>query len=479
MIDTLKTNARHEYITTSRVENKILEFIGIYNMLNKVKHVYVATSGGADSMVLLTFLDKYKNKLKIEVSAVHVNHGIRGETARRDAAYVESFCEQHNIDFKLFDAEQDGTVIPEAASEDWARQLRYGYFEQVLEEENSVIATAHTLSDQAETMLFRLARGTGLKGLCGIPVVRKGFIRPVMCITREEIEYLANSYDIEYMTDETNLGDDYARNKIRHNVIPVLKEINYNSIKSINKACERISTAMSFIEQSANEALQRAVVISGHSFDVKKFLETHSTLQEYMAMSILDVAGELKESNIELLIRLVHSISADSLESDTEELIGAFSVNSNTKIVVTNKCISINKDVDITSKIDEFNGTHIYGVQGYQFEVTELTYEQFRLECTDKRRLAYYSDRETLEKCSVVVVSRRKRDNYRFKPAKRMEKKLKGFITELKVPLADRDVVPMLENSLTGELLWVWGLGFTDGFTPTNDSKSVIKIRQL
>lgn len=154
--------------TQSKVENYILE----NNMIGGATKVYVATSGGADSMALLATLVEFRNELGIEVGAVHVNHGIRGETARRDANFVKDYCSSYDIEFVLFDAEQDGVKVPENASEDWARQLRYNYFSKLINKTTKV-ATAHTLSDQAETVIFRMTRGgSGLNGLSGIPPVR-------------------------------------------------------------------------------------------------------------------------------------------------------------------------------------------------------------------------------------------------------------------------------------------------------------------
>ena len=130
--------------------------------------VIAACSGGADSMALLLFLLRHRRTLEIEVLATHVNHGIRGETARRDADFVADFCRRNGVELFLYDAVQEGIEVPPRPSEDWARGLRYGWFDELAAREEAVIATAHTMSDQAETVLFRMARGTGLHGLTGI-----------------------------------------------------------------------------------------------------------------------------------------------------------------------------------------------------------------------------------------------------------------------------------------------------------------------
>lgn len=172
------------------IENKVKDFITKNGMLKDTDKLYIATSGGADSMALLAFMETHKKEFGIDVGAVHVNHGIRGETARRDADFVRDYCLAHDIEYILFDAEADKVNVPDNASEEWARQLRYNYLDSI--SKNKIkIATAHTLSDQTETILFRLARGgSGLKGLTGIPAKRGNYIRPFLCLCRTEIEQL-------------------------------------------------------------------------------------------------------------------------------------------------------------------------------------------------------------------------------------------------------------------------------------------------
>lgn len=453
----------------NNIETKVTEFMSKHNMLCNIGHVCVATSGGADSMALLTFLHKHKEKFNIEVTSVHVNHGIRGETARGDANHVKEHCKQHGIGFKLFDAEADGKVVPKNASEDWARNLRYGYFEQVLREENCVISTAHTLSDQTETVIFRLARGTGLRGLCGIPNIRGSFIRPFMCLTRSEVEELCDAYGIEFRTDETNLTDDYARNKIRHNVVPVLKVISDSSENAIGKTCDRVRSAMDFIDYTAKEALQEAVVISGHSFDMKKIRSAHRTLKEYIAIKVLELAGEPNESSIELLTSW---FMAEPKDTNEEYIIGEVNVSNSVSIVVTNKYMTIKRDQDekpYNYKLS-CHGTH--GAYGYTFEIETVTREQFEEDCQDKRNLAFYADAAKLK---IGCTVRTKKEADRFKPAMRMERKLKRFISEIGVSLVDRELVPVIARDT--EVIWVYGVGFTDGFTPGNDTVEIVKVK--
>ena len=206
------------------IKSKILNAIEQYSMLGNAKNIAVAVSGGADSMALLNALVSLEDQFGISVSAVHFNHNIRGDEAVRDETFVRAECAKLGIELLVGSAD-----VPEFAKENRlslefaARQLRYEYFDSL---GFDAIATAHTASDNLETVLLNLARGASLKGLCGIPPKRDNIIRPLILCTRQEIEDFCKSQEIRFVTDSTNLCDDYTRNNIRHNVVPVLKSIN-------------------------------------------------------------------------------------------------------------------------------------------------------------------------------------------------------------------------------------------------------------
>ena len=174
--------------TVQRMDEALLDNCRRQGLFKSGDRVIAACSGGADSMALLLFLLRHRRTLEIEVLATHVNHGIRGETARRDADFVADFCRRNGVELFLYDAVQEGIEVPPRPSEDWARGLRYGWFDELAAREEAVIATAHTMSDQAETVLFRMARGTGLHGLTGIPPRRGCYVRPCLCLTRADTE---------------------------------------------------------------------------------------------------------------------------------------------------------------------------------------------------------------------------------------------------------------------------------------------------
>ena len=138
---------------------------------------------------------------------------------------MAEFCRTHHVPFFLYDAAASGVQIPPNPSENWARSLRYTWFDALAAQQHACIATAHTLSDQAETVLFRMARGTGLHGMAGIPAVRGVYRRPFLCLTRSDTTAYCAALGQHYVQDESNFSDAYARNRIRHYAVPALSLI--------------------------------------------------------------------------------------------------------------------------------------------------------------------------------------------------------------------------------------------------------------
>ena len=238
------------------MNKKIINTINKYNMLSAGDTVLVGVSGGADSMLLLDFFVKNTDKLDITVKAAHIEHGIRGKNSVEDALFVKEYCEHNNIEFNMLSID---AVFEAAAAgmsvEEYSRQRRYDFFESI---ECDKIATAHNLSDNAETILFRLIRGTGLKGVCGIPPVRDKIIRPLIEISGEEIRQYCLDNSISFRTDETNLSNDYSRNKIRNEILPLFSQINKDYENKLAEFINDCNDDYRFIESCAAECYNTA-----------------------------------------------------------------------------------------------------------------------------------------------------------------------------------------------------------------------------
>ncbi len=228
---------------------KMEQFIYDHQLLKNESKVCCALSGGADSVALLVGMIMLREKLLLEVSAVHVNHCLRGEESDSDEQFCRELCERlgvtlhvHRCDVNAYREKNGGSI------ETAARQCRYAAFEK----ETGLIATAHTASDNLETILQRIARGTGLHGLCGIPVKRDRFIRPVLFASRKDIEEFLMEIGEGFVTDSSNNSDDYTRNRIRHNIVPILQELNPSVEKTVSSMCGSLRTDDEFFENQCS-----------------------------------------------------------------------------------------------------------------------------------------------------------------------------------------------------------------------------------
>ena len=221
------------------------------------QRVAVAVWGGADSMALLRVLLALAGRLGVEVSACHVNHRLRGADADADEAFVRAECARLGVPLAVYRAGEDG--LPGASGgEAGARALRYACFARAHSAGIDRIATAHTVTDQAETLLFRLARGTGLHGAGGIRPARDFYVRPLLCLTRGEVEDYCRAAGQRWVTDATNLSDAYARNRLRHDALPALRQANAGAERNLARFCEKAARAGAYFDRAAAALLEQA-----------------------------------------------------------------------------------------------------------------------------------------------------------------------------------------------------------------------------
>ncbi len=272
--------------------NKLLSFIRRYEMFTPEEEVVCAVSGGADSVALLFAMYLLQEKLQLRLSAAHFNHGLRGEESDRDEAFVRAFCDRFAI--PLYCSRGQVTAGPKGL-EAAAREARYAFFDTL----PGKIATAHTADDNAETVLMHLVRGTGLKGLGGITPVRGRIIRPMLGITRQEVLSFLAEYHLDYVTDSSNETDAFLRNRLRHRVMPLLKEEN-------PRLAENLS-AMALSLRWDEEALE---TLAGKELPpVSQLQKLPTAIQSRLLAEFLTQSGvkEPESSHIELARSLVYS----------------------------------------------------------------------------------------------------------------------------------------------------------------------------
>lgn len=248
--------------TTKEVLTKVYAYVKAYRMIEQHDRVIVGVSGGADSVCLLFVLKELQKRIKFSVVVVHVNHCLRGAEAMHDEQYVKNLCQQLDIPCETYSydveliakkrkqsTEEAGRILRQEAFQDAKRTLH-----------GTKIATAHHMNDNAETLLMNLARGTGLKGLGGIQPVRGVVIRPLLCLERGEIESYLQEQGISYCTDSTNAGNDYTRNRIRNQILPLIEEhINAQAILHMNDTMVQMRELQAYIENQL-QALSKQCV---------------------------------------------------------------------------------------------------------------------------------------------------------------------------------------------------------------------------
>ena len=225
-----------------------------------------AVSGGLDSMCLLDLLDRWCRERDGRVVAAHFNHRLRGAEADRDETFVRDWCAAHDIAFVSSSGDVRGLMEREGLSlEEAARKLRYDFLRQEAEKlgQHIKIYTAHHADDNAETMLLNLLRGTGLRGLTGIPPEREDLLRPFLQVTRQELADYAGAHDVPYVEDSTNQMDDAARNVLRHQVLPVLRQLNPRAVENMSRAAELLRQDEEALDAAAEQLLEKAEISPG------------------------------------------------------------------------------------------------------------------------------------------------------------------------------------------------------------------------
>ena len=273
---------------------RIAQFIARHQMLPASARVGVAVSGGADSVFLLEALRELAPRWNLHLSVIHIDHGIRGAASHVDAAFVQDLAAHYRLPFHLHEA--DVPAIRDNL-EQAARNIRQAYFAQLLSSGTvHRIATGHTRSDQAETVLYRLMRGSGLRGLSGIlPVTTTGIVRPLLDLDRREIECWLRKRNIPWHEDETNQNRAYARNRLRHEILPLLRG-NFN--QNLDETLAHMAALAQDEESYWNEELNRLAPQSPKKGPQILFAPELAALPPALARRLIRRAIELAKGNL-------------------------------------------------------------------------------------------------------------------------------------------------------------------------------------
>ena len=287
---------------------KILEYADKNNMLPDTGVVLVCVSGGADSMCLLEVMRHISYSRGFDIVAAHYNHGLRGAESDRDETFVMSVCEEHGIPFYSDRGDVEGHAKKQKTGiEETARDMRYSFFYKTAAKTGATqIATAHTMNDNSETMLLNLVRGAGTLGMAGIPPVRDNIIRPLLFTSRDEVMNFIAERKIPYVEDSTNKLDIYARNKVRHKIVPLLEELNPRFNETFFSAAQVFRADEELISDIADLFIQDCCI--GHTAEAKglaalPFSASSRVIRKIHAASAPD-APSLSFNNVNDVLKL-------------------------------------------------------------------------------------------------------------------------------------------------------------------------------
>ena len=444
-----------------------------------------AVSGGADSMALLRVLLALQPEFGYTLTACHVNHGLRGETADRDEAFVRAECARLGVQLKVFHPVDVGMAVPPHAGEEWARKLRYACFE-TLRPGIDDVATAHTATDQAETLLFRLARGTGLHGAGGIRPRRPGFCRPLLCLTRKETERLCVAFGQDWVTDETNDSDAYARNRLRHGALPALRTVNEAAEENLARFCEKAARADAYFAAKAEELLEDARVLlpetlpagawetlqkNGPVWGLEPLQEAEPLILEAALHSLVAPVRDAEEKYIRLLAELVRQGSGAVQLTDAVR----FCAGGGTLWQESGQETEPDAGPFCLPFVPE-NGAKI-PLPGGGFLKTTLRTGGFpeKIQGVHKKDLKNQADYARISLSYPALTLRTRQPGDRFRPAGRgVSKPLRKWMNEAGIPTGKRESLPLL--AAESEILWVCGEGFADGLAPDAETTQILQL---
>jgi tRNA(Ile)-lysidine synthase len=463
--------------------NKIHAYIANNRMIEPDDHIVAGISGGADSVCLLFILLKLQKEISFTIRAVHVNHMLRAE-ATEDAAFVAELCRQQGVELRIYSANVAKLArIIGLSIEEAGREYRYECFMED-SPESAKIAVAHHQDDRAETILFNLFRGSGLKGLSGIRPVRDNIIRPLLCCTRQEIEDYLESQNIPYCTDPTNAEDIYTRNRIRRHIIPFAAEVNPAAVRHMAKTADLVWEAESFIHKHTELALRECVNFSSSliEINIKKFNELDMFIKKRIMLLVVEklLPGRrnISARHIENLLSLTIAGGSQELhlpygliahkEYDTiviKKQKPASIVKIDENIQKDNEVIIVASDSPLPVKEQNINIPNL-GVISYH----TFTYQQN--ENIPQKTYTKWFDYDKITTC--VVFRRRKTGDYLIINRDGQHKKLKEYLINEKMPKAKREELYVLADA--SHIIWVPGLRISEYYKVTDETTTVLEI---
>ena len=438
--------------TGERILDSAEKLISDYDMADKIKGgVAVGFSGGADSVMLLSLLYELKSRTSYDfpLCAIHINHGIRGEEAMRDENFCRGFCQALSIDLVVRTVDVPSLSRERKVGlEEAARDARYDEFRKLISSSNriSCVAVAHNATDNLETVIFNMMRGTGSAGMCGISPMRDFVIRPLLSVSKQDIEQALVACDIPYVVDSTNLSVDYTRNYIRHEVLPRLNRLSPSPEAAAFRMTSNLRVDNEFIEKECEKFFAGC---NSSSVDAKELRKLHPALIFRVIRRMSQENGCFAEStHIQKLCRLLAK-DCDFLYSLPQ---GKTFVCRNGSCFIADE-FSDDNAVEYLHRLD-FGESYIPQIGA---RVT-VSYEPISKISSNVYKFSIHKHlRSVIIDDGLYIRSRQNGDSYRYGNATR---KLKKLFNDKKIPTEIRSLIPVVCDSIG--IVWVPGFGMRD-----------------
>ncbi|WP_235657094.1 tRNA lysidine(34) synthetase TilS [Clostridioides difficile] len=414
--------------------DKVLSTINKHNLIQKGDKIVLGLSGGPDSVCLLHVLNRLKKDFNIEIYAAHLNHQIRGIEAQKDALYVSKLCEDMGIVFFVKSINVPKYCENEGLSlEEGARKLRYEMFYEIKDKiKANKIAIGHNLNDQAETVMMRIMRGTGLKGLKGIDYIRDNcIIRPILDVERNEIEEYCEAYNLNPRIDKTNLENIYTRNKIRLDLLPYMKDnFNSNVIESIVRMSNSLKSDNDYIEKEAEAKFREVSNIKEKGFveiNLDDFVCLHDAIKvRVLRNSIKHILGDtnfVDQRHIEDIMSLEDNSKVNKMLTLPRNI---FVYRKKDSIILTNEEI-VNEEIEFYYNVPSNGFIKIKELKQI-IETQVMSIDRYKSMKLDNSSKGFDFNKV---KGGIVIRSRRQGDKIKLAMG---SKKVKDFIHRFKNP---------------------------------------------
>ena len=441
------------------------EFMRQHQMVQEGETIVLGLSGGMDSVCLFYVL----KELGYSLAAVHVHHGIRGEEADRDEKFVEALCQKYQVPFYAYHFDVPKISREKHLSEEEAgRMVRRQAFKETMEKcKASCVALAHHANDRAETFLFHLSRGTGVKGLGTMKPVQGSIIRPLLWAQRNEIEAYVQKQGLDYVVDGTNASVKYTRNKIRHEILPLLEQVNEKSVAHICSVAEKLSSVSAYIDREAEKLCRLSAVMYQEEVQILKFAFCQG--DEVLRIPVLQkcleyLTGSLENISEEHLTKLLSLFEMQT----GKELHLPYGITA----VRTYEGIRLffRKEKEEAEPV-AVNGDGIYEFGGKTFKISVESWDNSKIFPINNYTKCF--DYDKIE--TVLFFRTRRTGDYLEVNAEHGKKSLKDYLINEKIPKEQRDQVVLLTDG--NHVLWVVGKRISEYYKVTKDTTKILRVQ--